>query len=121
MTAKITRLANRKTPCLPLPVTSVTQLEEVDRKMLQFKFQSAMADYFQGISAPSAAALVRNMMERLMTKTVAAQTTYSCAHNTFAFKRTQLKAFLIGRVCHILSFLPITRTSTQQDGIRNHP
>ncbi|KAA3672079.1 uncharacterized protein DEA37_0003952 [Paragonimus westermani] len=35
------------------------------------------ADYFQGISAPSAAALLRNMMERLMTRTVAAQITYS--------------------------------------------
>ncbi|KAF7249591.1 hypothetical protein EG68_09796 [Paragonimus skrjabini miyazakii] len=73
-------------------------LPEIDRKMLDSKFQSAMADYFRGISAPNAGALLRRMLERLMTRAVAAQITYSGAHQTFAFKRTQLKAFLIGQV-----------------------
>ncbi|KAF6772964.1 hypothetical protein AHF37_07977 [Paragonimus kellicotti] len=62
-------------PSLPLSVTSVTQLQETDRKMLDPKFHSTMADYFRGISAPSAGALLRNMLERLMTRAVAAQIT----------------------------------------------
>ncbi|KAF7234660.1 hypothetical protein EG68_11159 [Paragonimus skrjabini miyazakii] len=66
--------------------------------MLDSKFHSAMADYFRGISAPSAGALLRRMLERLLYRAVASQITYSGARQTFAFKRTQLKAFLPGQV-----------------------
>ncbi|KAF7233848.1 hypothetical protein EG68_12626, partial [Paragonimus skrjabini miyazakii] len=79
LTAEIARLANKHAPSFPLPVTSVKQLQEVDNKMLDSKFHSAMADYFRGISAPSAGALLRRMLERLMTRAVASQITYSGA------------------------------------------
>ncbi|KAF7234637.1 hypothetical protein EG68_11604 [Paragonimus skrjabini miyazakii] len=98
MMMEITRLSNKHKPYLPLPVTSVMQLHEIDRKMLDAKFHPAMADYFQGIGALSVGALLRNMMQRLMTGVVAGQTTYSGAHQTFGFKQTQLKAFLLGQI-----------------------
>ncbi|KAF5395894.1 hypothetical protein PHET_10885 [Paragonimus heterotremus] len=105
LTAEIARLANKQAPSLPLPVTSVKLLQEVDGKMLDSKFHSAIADYFRGISAPSAGALLKSMLERLMTRAVASQITYSGARQTFVFKRTQLKAFFLGKTCHI-AFIP---------------
>ncbi|KAF7234283.1 hypothetical protein EG68_12261 [Paragonimus skrjabini miyazakii] len=97
LTSEIARLADKHAPSLALPRTSVKQLQEVDSKMLGSKFHSAMADYFRGISASSAGALLRSMLERVMTRAVASQITYSGTRQTFAFKRTQL-SFLLGQV-----------------------
>ncbi|KAF6778313.1 hypothetical protein AHF37_02376 [Paragonimus kellicotti] len=108
--SKVTRDANGTALDLPIPVTSVTELELLERRMLEPTFHAAMVnlhlhsrahiqvDTFKAISAPNLGALVRAMMERLMTRTVARCITYSGAQNTLAFKKTQLKAFIMGQV-----------------------
>ncbi|KAF5395922.1 hypothetical protein PHET_11163 [Paragonimus heterotremus] len=121
MMTGIPRLTNKHKPRLLLPVMSVTQLQEVDRKMLDTKFDSAVADYFRGISAPNVGTLLRNMTERLMTRAVAGQITYSGAHQTFAFKRTQLKTFLLGNTLHIAFIRKAPRADTRKDRIRCNP
>ncbi|KAF5396942.1 hypothetical protein PHET_10283 [Paragonimus heterotremus] len=95
---KVTRDASGTALDLPIPVTSVTELELLERRLLEPTFHAAMVDTFKAISAPNLGALVRAMMERLMTRTVARCITYSGAQNTLAFKKTQLKAFIMGQV-----------------------
>ncbi|KAF7248010.1 hypothetical protein EG68_09668 [Paragonimus skrjabini miyazakii] len=95
---KVTRDASGIALDLPIPVTSVTELELLERRLLEPTFHAAMVDTFKAISAPNLGALVRAMMERLMTRTVARCITYSGAQNTLAFKKTQLRAFIMGQV-----------------------
>ncbi|KAF7234414.1 hypothetical protein EG68_12511 [Paragonimus skrjabini miyazakii] len=78
MMTGITRLSNKHKPYLPLPVTSVMQLQEFDRKMLDTKFHSAMADYFRGISAPLKAFLIGQVHEKTEYATTPDSTLNEC-------------------------------------------
>ncbi|CAH8621740.1 unnamed protein product [Dicrocoelium dendriticum] len=88
------RLMDNETLSLPLPFVSIDELKTFDSQLHDPSVKTRLIPHFFGVTGNTVRQLVRDTMQRLMLRSVAAKITYSGAGHTFAFKRTNINGII---------------------------
>ncbi|CAI2738704.1 unnamed protein product, partial [Dicrocoelium dendriticum] len=79
---------------LPLPVTTVDALREFDDSLKDPKQKQQLVNYLNFVHGLHVKEAARQMMDRILTRSVAASINFSGAHDTFSFRKTILYSVL---------------------------
>ncbi|CAH8579834.1 unnamed protein product [Dicrocoelium dendriticum] len=90
MAATIAGQPGQQATQLPLPITSVEELQSFDILMQDAARRQQLHTYLEGVHGDTLSETVRLMMQRLLTRPLMAEINYSGSRNKHGFRKTKL-------------------------------
>ncbi|CAH8630351.1 unnamed protein product [Dicrocoelium dendriticum] len=90
MAATIAGQPGQQATQLPLPITSVEELQSFDILMQDAGRRQQLHTYLEGVHGETLSETVRLMMQRLLTRSLMAEINYSGSRNKQGFRKTKL-------------------------------
>ncbi|CAH8573809.1 unnamed protein product, partial [Dicrocoelium dendriticum] len=98
MLQMLQRQSQSVAPGLSLPFISLSELKRYDERLKDPDFKIRVVNHLCAVHGDNIQLIVRGTMERLMTRSVAAEINYSGARGSFAFRRTNMNGLVQGLI-----------------------
>ncbi|CAI2737684.1 unnamed protein product [Dicrocoelium dendriticum] len=98
MLQMLQRQSQSVAPGLSLPFISLSELKRYDERLKDPDFKIRVVNHLGAVHGDNIQLIVRGTMERLMTRSVAAEINYSGARGSFAFRRTNMNGLVQGLI-----------------------